>query len=133
MSLARPPPRRLTRTEREAPGVHRRLFAGALLTNSMVPLSVSIVPTILSPFTVRSHLSNAAVRPGWGDVLIVSLPPLMAPVMGIGSFSLGPTQPVTAWVRFHLILNGASMGKQWRWPALGPRTSTKSLDRPGIG
>jgi hypothetical protein len=38
---------------------HRVLF-----TNSIVPLFVSMVPTILSPFTVRSHLLKAAVRPG---------------------------------------------------------------------
>ena len=37
---------------------------GVLFTNSIFPLSVSMVPTILSPFTVTSHLSKAAVRPG---------------------------------------------------------------------
>src|SRR5215471_9261836 len=40
-------------------------------TNSILPLSASIVPAILLPLTVTSHLSNATVRPGWGDVLIV--------------------------------------------------------------
>ena len=34
------------------------------LTNSIFPLSVSIVPAILSPLTVKSHLSKATVRPG---------------------------------------------------------------------
>src|SRR5262249_36762599 len=64
-------------------------------TNSILPLSVSIVPAILLPLTVTSHLSNATVRPGWADVLIVRVLPSTTPLIGIGSFSLGPTQPVT--------------------------------------
>ena len=74
MSLT-PPRRESAGTKREPKGLIVGSSQGAVFTNSMVPWSVSTVRTILSRCTVTSHLPNAAVRPGCGDVLIVSLSP----------------------------------------------------------
>ena len=59
-------------------------------TNSIVPLSVSIVPVIRSPEMVSSHFANAAVRPLRGRVTKVPLFPSTVPSAGIMSVTAGP-------------------------------------------